>query len=403
MVIITIILMIKNAVLRTEKKIAATALATILLISGVVHQTAIAASVTGLSDTMTRLKIGETANHAITLTLPATFDWDSTGNNDDIIFNFPEASTDFVQSGTWVAADFTASDSTGSLTVGAVTASAGSLTYPACTGAVVVGVDTTNLLFGFRRCTGGNTAGTAITLNILGTSTGTGILTNGSAIGSKTVDVSVTDEGVASTHSGSFAIALTQDDQVTTTAAISPSIIFDLDSGTAQNANNDGPHTIALGTLTSGALTTSDQSAIKSLFIDLSTNAFSGATVTILGSHSTGALTSASTGGDIDGAGTEQTIAAGTEDFGICIESVTQTSGATLTKGTSYDAANCNATNTGTQTVTSPTTTASNLLTSSAPIDGGRAEVLFKAAISPITPAANDYTGTMTLIATGTF
>ncbi len=382
-------------------------LATFVALSGLFSQTTFAASLISSKDTMTRLKETVKADHLIVSTLPDGVDFDLTGGTDTISVDFP---ADFTVAGTWTTSDFTFNDGT-PRTIYAV----GNNTAADCTGStgandVAVTILPMMQTFTIQPCPSFSPTSAitpvTVTFGILGTDPG-GSLTNPTlsvpgVSQSYAVNLSMSDE-TSITHSASFAIAITEDDQVTATAAVSPSITFDLDSGTTQNSNNDGPHTVGLGTLAVGTLTTSDQSAINSIFIDLSTNASAGATVSVVSGNATGALTSASTGATIDGAGTEQTIAAGTEGFGICLESVTQTAGATLTKGTSYDAAACSAANTGTQTVTSPTTTPSTLLTTSGPIDTGRAEVLFKAAISPSTPAANDYTGILTFIATGTF
>ncbi len=366
----------------------------IVLVNGAVAN---AASTTSMSDTMSRLKISTLSNHDIRFVTPTGAD----ASTDTITLTF--------------AAGFTM----GSFSVNnvdlAVSASAACTAFPtektlaASAGAGTWGVAQAGQVITLTAPTdaaGGEVAaGRCIQIEVGSNATagaaGATQITNPGSAGSTTVAVAGTFG-----DTGSMAVGITNDDRVSVTATIDPSITFDIDSGTTQGSDNNGPHTVALGTLSTGTLTTSDQSAINSIFIDLSTNASAGATVTVLGAN--GGLTSAVASKTIDISGAESTIAAGTEGFGLCVESVTQTAGGTLAAGTQYDsgasASNCTAANGGTPTVGSVETTATQILnTSSATISGGRAEILVKAAIAGTTPAANDYTETLTFIATGTF
>ncbi len=355
----------------------------------------------GVSDTMTRLRLNQSADHSIVFTLPGGINWDSTGGNDDIIFDFPEAATDFAESGTWQTSDFTANDGS-LLTVSDITVSAGSLTYPTCGTGVVVAVDTTNLKFGFRRCTGASADAAAVTIGILGASGGTGTLSNGTATGSKAVAISMTDEGVTDAHTGNFAVSLVDDDSASITASITPALSFDIDTATShiEVSGTPTPYSVAMGTLTPGVVKTSDDSTINSIFLDLGTNASVGAVVTLMGAN--GGLKSVATNHTITTSygGSAVDLNAQPEGFGVCVKSATASEGA-LTAVAPYNGS-CNATTHNIGGI--DTTTARSIITTTnAPAVGGDVEIMLKAKAQAITPAAVDYSETLTFIATGTF
>jgi hypothetical protein len=99
---------------------------------------------------------------------------------------------------------------------------------------------------------------------------------------------------------------------------------------------------------------------------------------------------------------TTATMAVGTANYGLCIKSVTQTSGATLTKGLSFPSATCTHTPTG-NTVSAVTAAPQSILTASGPINSGVSEVDVDAENSVVTPAHTDYSDTLTLVGTSTF
>ncbi|RPI72462.1 MAG: hypothetical protein EHM45_22195, partial [Desulfobacteraceae bacterium] len=175
-----------------------------------------AGSFIGMLDSMTRLKINEQAAHTFNFTLPAGIGWDSTGNTDDIIIDFP---TSFSMVTGWSTIDFFLGDTEGGIgttvTTYAVLETAGSLVYPSCLGAgandAVVAIDTTNMDFGFRRCTGASDLGSGIAWLIY---TWVGAMVNPAAPGSAMIRLSMTDEGVAAAHGGTLAVGITSDDQV---------------------------------------------------------------------------------------------------------------------------------------------------------------------------------------------
>jgi len=171
-------------------------------------------------------------------------------------------------------------------------------------------------------------------------------------------------------------------------------ITFDLDTALT-DTNSTAPYSVALGTLTTGTVARSGAS-INSIWTDLDTNASGGAVVTVLSTT----LKSTSVPGDTIPSITD-TMEAGTANYGLCIASVSQTTG-TYTKVSPYNGATCvdGAVNmVGLVDGTSRAILNSN----AAAITGGRSQIRVNAAISGVTPAHPDYTDTLTFIATGTF
>lgn len=386
------------------------------LVSGAVLgiQNALAGSMTDLSDTLTREQISTTADHTITFTLPAGETFGDTGGLDVIKIDFDD---NFVSAGTWVVGDFTFDDGTARTVVEVLNDI--NPTFSCSPGGgnnVGVEVDTTDDYFLIYPCspfTEDVTDPQVFTFTIAGTAAD-GTYTNPASAGSYTVNVSMCDGATASCtgnpdtlpshHSGSYAIPISDSDQVTLSATVDPTITFDLDTETTDQ-DGDAPYAVDLGTLSSGSVTTSDHSGVESIFIDLDTNATGGAVVTVAGANT--GLNSASTSTTITLSSAEEAIVAGSAQIGLCVESVAASSG-TLAAGTQYDSggslANCTVSNGGTPTVGRIETTATEIFnTSGAEIAGGRGEVLVKASITGATPIATDYTNTLTFIATGTF
>ena len=204
----------------------------------------------------------------------------------------------------------------------------------------------------------------------------------------------------------SVAVPINDASTVNVTANVDATLTFDLDVSASQGDSN-GPYVVALGTLSAATLTTSNQSSINSIMVDLDTNASGGAVVTVKGLNQGLLSTAANPDKTIALGSNEETIAAGSEEIGLCVESVASTVG-TLLIGTQYDSGgsvtNCTTTNGGTPTVGKIVNNVQQILnTNSAAMAAGRAEILVKASITATTPAANDYTETLTFIATGTF
>lgn len=371
-----------------------------------------AGAFTAMSDTMTRLQNGQTADHTVAFTLPAAITFDVSGNTDVIIVDFDAA--DFSQGGTWAVADFTFTDSVGARTILSITAGAGAQTAncagTSTTNDIAVTLDTTAMTFGFTPCGTFTTSGAASTVSIVidGT-TADGTLTNNST-GSSQVALSMTDEGAASAHTGDAYVYLVDSDQVTITADVNPSMTFDLDTSIATGGDSAAAYSVALGTLDNATTASSGDGTIRMIGIDLASNATGGTVVTVQSAYNDG-MRSVSTPTDYI-AYTASDLVAGTAGFGICVNRVASTTG-TL-RGTGFDDDNvtatagndvsttCTSTLDGLETVLS--TTATSIIDSNGDaLSGGRAEILVKATVSATTAAHDDYQDTLTFIATGTF
>lgn len=361
-----------------------------------------ASSMTVLSDTMTRLQISTASSHSIIVTLPTGIDFDITDDTDVLEVDFPVG---FTQSGTWVVGDFTFNDGTlrPILTVTAASSPSADCTGTAGVNDVAVTIDTDDFTFGFTPCgtfTASATAAT-VTIGILGGNGSDGVFTNPSSAGSKTVNLSMDDDGTANAHVGDTQIAIVDSDQVTVTATVVPSITFDIDTATT-DIDSNAPYSVSLGNITTGDSRVSGTTdTVNYIWIDLDTNATGGAVVTVQNANGADGMESTSVStDDIDSAA--GTIANGTENYGICVAAVTETTGA-LEKSGDFTSGTCTA-DLQTPAVHDLTTAAANILdTTSAPISAGRAQITVAAAISALTDAHDDYTDTLTFIATGTF
>ncbi|MEK7546429.1 MAG: hypothetical protein AAB554_05165 [Patescibacteria group bacterium] len=316
-----------------------------------------AADLTSTKDTLSREKISVTSvTHTLVTTLPTV----STGTVIRFLYD---------------TAGFTST---------AQSTSAGTCATGTCT----LTVSATDVKI---NCTAGPCSG-------LFTQTGTFTATNPGTAGSKEVTYA---QAQGDPVSGSFAIPIVDDDQVTVTATVAPSITFDID--TAQtDTESAAPYSVALG-----AITTTDSQvsgatdAANFIWMNLDTNATGGAVITVLSANgANGLVSTAVSADDIDSA--SALIANGTENYGICVSSTSATTGS-FTEVSPFDNADCTA-DEQTPSVGGLTTSAQNLVnTGGNPISVGRVQVTVAAAISAITEAHNDYTDTLTFIATGTF
>lgn len=367
-----------------------------------------AASYSNASDTMSRLKISTQADHVIRLTLPSgvTFDGSST-TSDALVINFPDTFTSSA-SGTWTTADFTFNDGTARTVTTVATPGTNGFDVSCATGANNVGVvvDTTSNAFKVKPCGAtyvSSTSTSTITFTISGTTgAGGGTLANPSSAGSYTVSASGTDLGAANAHSSQLAVSIMDDDQVTVTATVDPSITFDIDIQTSCGSESAAPYSVSLGTLTSTAVTT----ASSRICLGLDTNAAGGAIVTVQGSGSADALESAASGDSIGttyvaGNGGVTLLAAGTEGYGLCVAATSTVTGSAT--GVAPYNASCVDDNVGGVDSAAPQQI---VTTNGAAVDGtanNTAEIRVRASISGTTAAATDYTDILTFIATGTF
>ena len=369
-----------------------------------------AAAITSTSDTMSRLKISTAAVHVIRMTLPLSYNFSGSSTTSDMIaYDFPAGFTASA-SGTWQTTDFSFNDGT-ARTVTTVSQGTGVADVSCSTGVNDVGVaiDTSANVFRVKACSSSYTSSTStstVTFTIQGTSTtGNGTLTNPASAGSQAVDISMTDNGTASSHTTTFAVSIMDDDQVTVTATVSPSLTFDIDIQAACGSESAAPYTVSLGTLTSTAIAT----ASNHICLELSTNATGGAIVTVQGSGNADGLESVAAGSTIGttyaaGAGGVTTLAAGTVGYGLCVSATSVTTGS-ATAVAPFNG-NCT-TNGGSRIGGVPFAAPAQIITSNGAAIAGTtnntADILVKAAVSGVTPAANDYTDVLTFIATGTF
>jgi hypothetical protein len=233
---------------------------------------------------------------------------------------------------------------------------------------------------------------TASKVDCSGTVTLTGIqLTNPGSAGSYTI--------TWSNDSGSATVFIVDDDAVSVTGNIDPTLTFDLDVSVI-DADSDDPYAVDLGTLSTSGPSGSNNGAIPSIWIDLSTNATGGATVTVSSLYQ--ALRSASNPSDEIASGTA-TLTGGTEGYGICVASATgtQDGGDSFTAQGNY-AGTCTAGSYDVGALPADAAPAS-LLVADGPISAGRSQVRVGASMSTATPAHPDYTDVLTFLATGTF
>lgn len=369
-----------------------------------------AASFSSVKDTMSRLSITTNADHVIRATLPSGVDFDHAGGAgvDVIAIDFPGGFQSSA-SGTWVTADFTFNDGT-ARTVNDIDQGSGVSTVSCTDGANNVGlaIDTLDEVFRVIPCGtsySASTSTTTFTLTIDGTTTG-GTLLNPGTAGSNSISLTMDDENVAAAHSSTFAVAIVDSDQVTITATVDPSITFDIDIDDlcdTETSASATPYALSLGTLSSSSITT----ASNSICLELDTNATSGAFVTVQGSGAVDGLESVSASADIAStySGAFVTLAAGSEGYGLCVQSTSTVTGS-ASGVAPYNQA-CDGTADTFRVGGVDSAAPQNILTTAnAPVDGtanSTARIRVKAAIPGSQPAANDYTDTLTFIATGTY
>jgi len=205
-------------------------------------------------------------------------------------------------------------------------------------------------------------------------------------------------------------IYIVDDDQVTVTANVDPTLTMNVGAQAAVTAcdgtfsGNGG--TVALGALAVGSVSSSDASSVNHICTRLSTNASGGAIMTVKSANGTNGLVSTSVSGDKIPSSTG-TVIAGTARYGICTGSVGGDRGndsiagsASPTRSSPFNGTTCTS---SAHDIGGLTTSAQSLWTLSSGAQNAFVRVYVKAAISPVTPAHSDYTDTLTFIGTGTF
>jgi hypothetical protein len=146
------------------------------------------------------------------------------------------------------------------------------------------------------------------------------------------------------------------------------------------------PSSISLGSLLAGSVITS-----SNLTLDFATTAAQGGDVYVYGVF--GGLNSASRSSTI--AATSGNLTVATSGFGLQATSPSQTYGGPLSIVSPYNGSS--------NTVGTESTAPADILTSATAVLGGTASVNLQAKSSTTTPAASDYTETLTFIATGSY
>lgn len=169
-------------------------------------------------------------------------------------------------------------------------------------------------------------------------------------------------------------------------ATVNPQLTFDIDVS-ASDTDTDPPFTTDFGDLTPGTVTDSPQK----IWVDFTTNGESGGRIYVVASNA-GLLSSRAsyTINAVTG-----NLTSLSEGFGVQGTSATQSSGSAFTLAPAYDLTSNN--------VATTDTTIREIFTTSGPVTGGRGSFLLKAKSSAVTPAASDYTETLTVIASASF
>lgn len=197
--------------------------------------------------------------------------------------------------------------------------------------------------------------------------------------------------------SGTITVDIIDDDQVSVTATVNQTLTFDLDTA-ATDQESDDPYTVPLGVLSSSSVTRSGTASVNMIIAEGLTNASGGMNITVRNANGANGLVSTSVPADKIPS-TTGTMAAGTANYGLCVATANLTG---FTRATGYVSDTC-ALASGTNQIRALSVSATDILTSSAPVTTGHAEIVVNAAISGSTPAHTDYTDTLTFVATASF
>lgn len=171
-----------------------------------------------------------------------------------------------------------------------------------------------------------------------------------------------------------------------TAATVDPQLSFDIDVA-ATDTDTNPPFSVAFGNLIANTVTDSPER----IWVDFSTNGASGGRVYVSGSN--GGLSSARAATLI--AATTGDLSALSSGYGVQGQSATEGSGGPFSIMAPYDGA--------ASTVGTVDPSMREVFSTTAPIVSGRASFLLKAKSSAVTPAAGDYTDTLTVIASASF
>jgi hypothetical protein len=314
-----------------------------------------AATVTAISDQMSRLQTGITGvTHSITLTLP-----NALVNTDTVT----------IQMGT-----------DGGFTAGSIAGIGGSLNT--CAPAALSGQDLVFTVGG-----GGCTAGSK---------TITGVTYTNPAAADLVIDVIVAG---SVSDSGKFGVSILADDTINVTASVTQSFTYDIRvaANCASAAPAGGDYEVALGPLTPGTVVNDTEL----ICMKLKTNADGGAVVEVDSEY--GGLYSATVSYTIDSAGEDLSTAAN-EGYGLC-DATSNDIGGNIDVGSYTFDAVCP---TVAELVADTFTTVAD--TDTDPVDGGTVSGYFNAIVVEVaavsnnfTPSAPDYLDELNFRAYGTF
>jgi len=215
---------------------------------------------------------------------------------------------------------------------------------------------------------------------------------------------------------GFGSVYVTSGDQINVNATVDTSIVFEVGAtSSCTGAYVASDWSIDLGHLNTGRqVASSGASSVKLVCTRLSTNATSGAVVTVKNKNGANGLVSASVPADkIPSA--SGAVTAGTPKYGLCYSTVGGDSGYDLgvtpaayapsTVGGSYSPSGfCTASATsGAEQVSALSTTPTPVWKVTGVTSNAFSAIRVKAAISGTQPAHNDYSDTLTFVATATF
>ena len=351
--------------------------------SGILNPfTVLAASITTATDTLDRQAASTAANHELKFVIPG-----GVGSGGTLTLTFSGftgmsgiafGDVDLAEGSTGVCSSATFTEKT-------IAGTPSGTTWGAAGAATTVTFTAGNT--GVGLFTAGMCARIRIGTNASG---GTNKLTNGS-VGTATVNIATAAD------SGIISVPIDDSDSVLVTATVNETVTFDLDVGLTAGENG-AAYSVPLGILTSGSVTRSNTSTIKQIFADGTTNASGGMNVSVRNTNGTNGLVSTSKNTDMI-PNAAQAMAAGTANYGICVDSASITGWA---RSTTYNTT-CTVDGATNTVALLSSTTPTDILTSSAPISNGHAQVQVNAAISTTTPAHTDYADTLYFIATGSF
>lgn len=173
---------------------------------------------------------------------------------------------------------------------------------------------------------------------------------------------------------------------IATASTVSPQLTFDIDVA-ASDTETGPPFATNIGSLIASMVTDSPEK----IWVDFTTNGESGGKVYVYGTNA--GLASIRAGYTISAVTGNLTALA--EGFGAQGSSATQSSGGPFVVATAYDLTSNN--------VAITDTSIREIFTTSNPTTAGRGSFLLKAKSSAVTPAANDYAESLTVIASASF